>query len=171
MDRYLPEKIKICLPGKKGKVLAVTLDGDVVCETKKGDISDDEWVFKDLNLSTGEKGYHIISANYRFAMDYDQKTGEQVSTLPYKGRDHTVWHINNNEIYTIDRDGEKKYLWSILGKLYVTHDEYLAEGWQLVNLKGKNVKIEEEKKVDIIIPLLLLLILIMIIWVIYVRNK
>ena len=127
--------------------------------------------FDDLNLPTEEKGYHIISANYKLAMDYNPKEGEQVTAVPYKGENHTIWYISpDNEIYSFDDDGEKKYLWSLSGSLYVTHDEHLAEGWDIVNMEGVDAKISEPKKMDFIVPLLILLIIIMILWVIYFRK-
>ena len=172
MDHLLPEKIRICLPNKKGKALAITADGKLTCDNKNQDLKDDEWIFDDLNLPTEEKGYHIISANYKLAMDYNPKEGEQVNTVPYNGDNHTVWYISpNNEIYSFDNEGEKKYLWSLGGNLYVTHDEYLAEGWDIVNLDGAEAKIVEPKKTDLVVPFLMLLIIVMIIWVVYFRGK
>jgi len=165
----LSEKIRICMPGKKGKALAVKLDGDLVCETSNGD-KDDQWIFTDLYLPTEEKGYHVVSANYKLALDYNPKEGEQVSTTPYNGDNHTIWYISpENEIFCYDGD-VKKYLWSLLGNLYVTHDEYLAENWKIVDLKGHDTQITEPKR-EIFIPCMLLLIFLMVAWVIYFKNK
>jgi len=180
MDNYknedfeiLPEKLKICLPDKKGKALAVNSNGEITCNAKKNKNQDDEWIFTEVKLPSQEKGYHIVSANSQMVMHYNPKDGEQISTVPYLGQNHTIWVINkDNEIYTISpKNGEKMYLWSILGNLYVTHDEYLSEKFSIVDLKGKTAQITETEKVDILIPLLILLILIMIIWVIYFRKS
>jgi len=169
-ENIYPEKIRICMPGKKGKVLALNVDGDVTCSTRGNDLKDDEWIFSDVDLPTEEKGYHIVSANYKMALDYNPKDGEQVNAVPYKGNDHTIWRIsNNNEIYSFDNEGEKKYLWSLLGNLYVTHDEYLAENWELINLEGKEAAVVEPKKPDFFVLFLIVLILFLICYVIYVR--
>ena len=64
-------------------------------------------------------------------IDYSPNRGECLHAVHYNSQpQHTIWHlIPDREIYTMDEDSEKRYLWSILDGVYVTPDEYLAERW------------------------------------------
>lgn len=152
--------VKICIPSNKGKVLAALHDGALVCEENSGDSRDDQWLFVKVSeppvrvfpnaevLQSGEDGYNIVSANFRLVMDYDPTNGEQISVVPYNeiDRTHTVWHVTlDDEIYTYDREGNRKYLWSVLGNVYVTPDEHLAETWKAVSLEGFDAPLAEER--------------------------
>lgn len=153
------EAVKICIPSEKGKVLAALHDGALVCEESQGDSRDDQWlfvkalettvapalVFPNSEIESPPPGYNIVSANFKLVMDYDPSVGEQVSVVPYNeiDRTHTTWHVTeDDEIYTYDREGNRKYLWSVLGNVYVTPDEYLAETWKAVSLEGFDVPLE-----------------------------
>lgn len=155
--------VKICIPSEKGKVLAALHNGELVCEQENS--GDDQWIFVKVSqppalvfqnaeiLDSGD-GYNIVSANLKLVMVYNPSTGEQISVIPYNeiDRTHTVWHVTeNDEIYTYDRDGNRKYLWSVLGNVYVTPDEHIAETWKAISLEGfetplvMNSSVPEEK--------------------------
>ena len=158
-DRKIHPAVKICIPSDKGKVLAALHDGALVCEENNGDSRDDQWLFVKVSEppvrvfpnaeieQSGEDGYNIVSANFRLVMDYDPTNGEQISVVPYNeiDRTHTVWHVTlDDEIYTYDREGNRKYLWSVLGNVYVTPDEHLAETWKAVSLEGYDTHLTNE---------------------------
>jgi hypothetical protein len=149
MSKY--DAVKICIPSEKGKVLAALHDGALVCEESNEESKDDQWLFVKVPeppalvfpnaeiQQDGRDGYNIVSANFRLVMDYNPSTGEQISVVPYNevDRTHTIWHVTeDDEIFTYDRDGNRKYLWSVLGNVYVTPDEHLAETWKAVSLEG-----------------------------------
>jgi hypothetical protein len=149
--------VKICVP-EQGKILAVSPDGNISCNEKHGYETD--WLLVKIdngsynNIITDE--YHIVSKNYKLTLEYDIEKGQQIIAEPFNHlKDHTKWNISqNNEIYTI-KNGEKYFLWSALGNIYATHDEYLAENWQL--LGNEIVKTTKREALDyqFIIPLII----------------
>lgn len=136
--------VKICIPSESGMVIAASPDGRLTCDIASGEARDEHWIFVDVPISLvpgipDNRGFNIVSANFKLVMDYDPSTGEQVSVVPYNeiDRTHTIWHVSeDNEIYTYDTFGDKKYLWSVLGNVYVTPDEHLAETWKAVSMEG-----------------------------------
>ncbi len=164
---YAPVPVKICIPLGNGreKVIAADVNGGVTCKRSHADsddsngdansLKDDQWVFTRVpeyllapipGIPVEKEGFNIISANFKLVLEYDPTTGEQISVAPYNeiDRNHTIWYVSlNNEIYTYDREGNKKYLWSLAGNLYVTHDEYLAETWKAIPMteghEGENL--------------------------------
>jgi hypothetical protein len=172
------KSVKICIPSKKGKVLAALHGGLLVCQKGQEESKDDQWLFVKVSeppvtvysnseIENNSDGYNIVSANFQLAMYYNPSTGEQVSVVPYNELDInlTVWHVTENgEIYTYDRDGNRKYLWSLSGNVYVTPDEYLAETWKTVSMEGYDIPLSEKKETDgspvFVILFILLLLLI-----------
>lgn len=153
--------LRLSPPSENGKDLVVDEDGRLRYHRRGfGDISeyDDAWALltPDVRAPNMAKrhgpGYHIISAKHKMALDYDQCIGEQIQAKPYHtfdGNHHTVWHISpDSEIYTIDAEGEKKYLWPILDGVYVTHDEHLAERWTAVSLEGFEIDLATKPSSD-----------------------
>ena len=128
----------LSVPSKKGEVLVVGEDGRVFYDFPvKG--MDNTW---SLEPVTGKKdGFYLVSRVYRLAIDYDPSRGEEVRATPFDGvSSHTVWYTTkDSEIYTIDSDGEKRYLWNILDSVYVTPDEHLAEKWTAVSMEGFDI--------------------------------
>lgn len=177
------DAVKICIPSSRGKVLAALHDGALVCEKPKdGQTKDDQWLFVRTPVASAQvfynseitplpDGYNIVSANFRLVMDYDPSTGEQVSVVPFNeiDRNHTIWHVTEkDEIYTYDREGNRKYLWSILGNVYVTPDEYLAETWKAVSLEGFDTplvgNVEKENGSTYLVILLIAVILALLVY-------
>lgn len=185
------DAVKICIPSARGKVLAALHNGDLVCEGSEGGQSkDDQWifvrtteppaqVFPNSEITPLPDGYNIVSANFRLVMDYDPSTGEQISVVPFNeiDRNHTIWHVTEeDEIYTYDREGNRKYLWSVLGNVYVTPDEYLAETWKAVSLEGFDTplvagNLEKGKGSTYLVILLIAVILALVAYLLIKRSR
>lgn len=152
-DQKMGEIVKICLPLEKGKIIAASPDGTLTCDIPSGEAKDEQWRFIQVKvpfipgIPHTEPGFNIVSINYKLVMDYDPATGEQIAVVPYNeiDRTKTIWHISeDNEIYTYDNEGNKKYLWSAMGNIYVTHDEHLAENWQAVSMEGFEIPMTDK---------------------------
>jgi hypothetical protein len=122
----------------------------------------------------------IISNKYKFMLYYNPATGEQISTKPvifdgdFKIKDSeslplkelaTIWYISKDkEIYT-KIENNRKYIWSILDTTYVTLDEHLADTWEFIVSKSKNMTQKSKcNKLNIIIIILIFLIFIFLIY-------
>lgn len=119
-------------------------------------------------------GFHIVSSRHQMALDYDQTQGEQVLSTPYHNLSgtHTIWHVSpDSEIYTLDRDGERKYLWPILDGVYVTHDEHLAERWTAISLDGHDIALATTPPAMVMWPWLVLFLVIFLFGVLYLRHR
>lgn len=159
---------QICVPHGKGKMIAVTTEGEVKCQKDNGEI-DRQFLFlpvpgsvlpedddaTDIHEQRREEdenrqGYYIVSANYSLALNYNPVEGEQIKAVPFGESElHTIWYVSpDSEIFTLDQDGEKKYLWSALDNIYVTRDEHLAEPWVTKTVEGKKVNLAPEHGVD-----------------------
>lgn len=118
---------RLAVPSKSGKVLAVTIGGKLYY----GDSNSEEenyWI-----LAPIMNGFNIISSNYKLSIEYDQNRGEELfaDVIP-----RTIWYTTpESEIYTIDSDGERKYMWSVLDGICVTPDEHLSEKWEFLTPK------------------------------------
>lgn len=163
--------VKICIPEQDGKVLTTNVDGSVSCGHSGIGSEDSSWILIKANSGNYEEilgpEYFIVSKNYKMTLDYDPSESEQIATIPFNNlKNHTRWHISEkNEIYTLDGD-VKKYLWSAMGNIYVTHDEYLAEGWQAISLEGEEIVSDKKEQINAskswpIIALVLCLILLL----------
>ena len=128
---------RLGVPSRKGEVLSVAIDGKLFYDAPEGG-SDDSWIFAPPNTGFYTEGFYLVSSNYRRAIDYKPEHGEGLCTSPLTLQSsHTIWYITpDSEIYMIDSEGEKRYLWSILDSIYVTPDEHLAERWTAVSLEG-----------------------------------
>ena len=152
------ESFCLTIPSEKGKVLTVNVYGKLNYDSPAKD-TDCTWSFvrtQNYYMTDDEdqelQGYYLVSKKYNMALDYDPTAGELIRAVPYiegEGGNHTIWHVSSNsEIFTIDLagDGEhKKYLWSILDGVYVTHDEHLAEPWTAITSSGLISKLSEQK--------------------------
>jgi hypothetical protein len=157
---------RLLSPAKDGKVLVVNLKGALWYDAPGTQGVDDEWMtIKSREpLDEGVQGYYLIAANYKLVLEYNPAVGENVTAIPFTGLgDHTTWYISPDaEIYTISADGdEKKYMWSILDKVFVTQDEHLAEKWKAVTTEGKKMKIKPQcHKMNIWMKVLLIILFI-----------
>lgn len=127
-------------PSEKGKFLSVDIAGDI-SYNHQGDRSVDQlW---DL-IGNTDKGSFLVSRNFRMALDYDptSSNGEKIIGKYFNPeiQTHTLWNFTkNNEIYTIDRAGDKRYLWNLAGEFFVTPDEHIAEHWTPIELEGYDI--------------------------------
>jgi hypothetical protein len=124
---------RLSVPSRDNDVLAVTIDGRLFYD-KEDQGADDYWFLMPPNTGLYSEGFYLVSEMYRLAMDYKPEYGEGLKATPLAlTREHTMWYLTpDSEIYTIDSDGEKRYLWSILDSVYVTPDEHLAERWTAI---------------------------------------
>lgn len=127
---------RLCVPSKDGDVLTVNLNGELFYDKPdKGE--DDSW----LLIPADADGFYLVSSNHNLVIIYNPEQGEDLTVTPFNPQgEYTIWHTTpDSEIYTIDSNGENRYLWSILNSVYVTPDEHLAEKWSAVSMEGYDV--------------------------------
>lgn len=120
---------------EKGKVLAVNINGDVTYEYPDDKSTDKLWTMKKEGDS--EK-FYLVSSEYRMILHYSPNDGEKIYGMLQgsgAGEEPALWEITkDNSIFTIDKNGDKRFLWSILDGVYVTPDEYIAEQYTPIPL-------------------------------------
>jgi hypothetical protein len=124
-----------------------------------------EWYINNLYSSNdGKYYYHIIlndgenshNSNNSQYLSFDKNTGTNDLKL---SSEPCIWVINLSEcnkkhhkskcIYYPEKNGDKKFIWSIDNKALVTPDEHMAENFNFVNLdKLKNVKGDVDSKIN-----------------------
>lgn len=163
-----PGPFRLGVPSRRGEVLSVTINGRLFYDTPNGG-SDDLWILAPPNTGFYSEGFYLVSANYRLAIDYKPERGEGLCTSPLTFQStHTIWYVTpDSEIFTIDHDGEKRYLWSILDSVYVTPDEHLAERWTAVSLEGYGVPLTPPKENPNAIPVLGIILVVLLVIYLY----
>jgi hypothetical protein len=140
-------------PNEKGKFLSVDLLGNVSFADREtgGAKSAIDQVWNIIEISGvnggGVDGFLLVSELYKMALNYDpERHGEKIHGKLFTGatEGHTLWSFSDdkemeNSLYTIDANGDRRYLWSLTGNVYVTPDEHIAESWTPVSLEGYDV--------------------------------
>lgn len=150
-------------PNEKGKFLSVDLLGNVSFEYKAQEgraktSIDQVWNVTEVSVEKMD-GFLLVSNMYKMALNYDpERHGEKIHGKLFTGvtDGHTLWSFSDDEknslyeegaihpIYTIDSLGDRRYLWSLLGEVYVTPDEHIAESWTVVSLEGYDVGAQQK---------------------------
>lgn len=119
-------------PNEKGKYLSVDIEGNVKSTNDSGVHIDNIW--EKIRSAIPNK-FYIVSKKYNLFLDYNPRlSGEKIWGKPYSD---TLWEsTDDNEFYTIDQNGDKRYLWSLTDEVFVIPDEQLAEKWTPVSLEG-----------------------------------
>jgi hypothetical protein len=137
----LNEPFRLSSKSDRTKVLSVDSDGNIHYAPQTSTDNEILWMF--LLPPMGYNGYYIVSENLGWILSYDPSKTEQVMALPYVDGAYetaTLWSISSEgEIYTTTMTGDKKYLWTVLDGVYVTHDEHLAENWTLKTPTGRDL--------------------------------
>ncbi|HMP28405.1 MAG TPA: hypothetical protein PKD85_02325 [Saprospiraceae bacterium] len=135
-------------PEDKGKFLAVNLQGELSCKELTDPSTDKIWNKIEPKHNLGD-GFFLVSDNYRMSLDYKPDShGEEIKgkTFSPSAKTHTLWNMTeDNEIYTIDKNDDKKYLWPMIDMVFVTPDENMAEKWTPVSLEGYDMSPEIKK--------------------------
>jgi len=172
MDNEVNGPFRLSVPSRKGEVLSVSADGNIFYNLPDQG-ADDSWTFEIPNTGFYTEGSYLVSSLHRLAIDYKQDCGECLSASPVTLQsNHTLWYVSpQSEIYTIDPNGEKRYLWSILDSVYVTPDEHLAERWTAVSMEGFDVGLSKPQNNTNNHWILILAIVVMLVCLIYLLIK
>jgi hypothetical protein len=158
-------------PEENEKYLAVNLLGELSCKDLADQTTDKIW--DKLEPKSGDlDGFFIVSDTYRMSLDYKPEShGEEIRGKFFapSAKKHTLWNMTkDNEIYTVV-DGDKKYLWPLLDKVFVTPDENMAEKWTPVSLEGYDISPETKKEESKLYVYAWFLIFIVVLYMIFMR--
>ena len=169
----LGSPFRLSVPSRQGEVLSVSKDGNIFYSKPSCNEIDDSWTFEPPNTGFYTEGVYLVSSRYKLAINYRPECGECLSTSPLAFQSqHTIWYITpNSEIYTIDSEGEKRYLWSILNSVYVTPDEHLAEKWTAVSMEGYDIGSQPQEKFTINPLIVCGVVLLFLIFLVFILKK